>query len=65
MCVPLSLMVHYLPWNKAIVMPNPLMEEERRCVCNHSPFRMVTDFHLDVCKNKFTCHLSDKTHAFR
>ncbi len=29
-----------------------------------SPIRMVIVSHMDVCKNKFTYHLSDKTHGF-
>ncbi len=29
-----------------------------------SPIRTVIVSHMDVCKNKFTYHLSDKTHAF-
>ncbi len=29
-----------------------------------SPIRTVIVSHMDVCKNKFTHHLSDKTHAF-
>ncbi len=29
-----------------------------------SPIRTVIVSHKDVCKNKFTYHLSDKTHAF-
>ncbi len=29
-----------------------------------SPIRTVIVSHMDVCKKKFTYHLSDKTHAF-
>ncbi len=29
-----------------------------------SPIRTVIVSHKDVCKNKFTYHLSDKTHGF-
>ncbi len=29
-----------------------------------SPIRTVIVSHMDVCKNKFTYHLSDKTHGF-
>ncbi len=31
---------------------------------NISPIRTVIVSHKDVCKNKFTYHLSDKTHGF-
>ncbi len=31
---------------------------------DYSPIRTVIVSHMDVCKNKFTYHLSDKTHAF-
>ncbi len=29
-----------------------------------SPIRTVIVSHMDVCKNTFTYHLSDKTHGF-
>ncbi len=29
-----------------------------------SPIRTVIVSHMDLCKNKFTYHLSDKTHGF-
>ncbi len=31
---------------------------------DYSPIRTVIVSHVDVCKNKFTYHLSDKTHGF-